>query len=151
MSGVSKTKLILYLAAIFIAGGVTGAAIALKTSRQMTAEIPRPGRLDTRYLKERFQTKLALTPEQAKIIEPILERMSEDLKSVRQDTTKRISGIMKNSYEQIGKELTPEQRIKLDEMQKDRHEERREPPHRRWKPWSDSRKSNSPPQKAQPQ
>ena len=35
MTGLSKTKLIFYLAAIFVAGGITGAAIALKTSKQM--------------------------------------------------------------------------------------------------------------------
>jgi len=149
MTGLSKTKLIFYLAAIFVAGGITGAAIALKTSKQMLTEPPRPVRLETRYLRERFQAKLALTPEQSKVIEPILEKMSEDLKSIRQDTTKRISAIMKTAYEQIGNELTPDQRKKLEEMQKDRHDDRREPPHKKWQ-WKGpepSRKSNSPPQK----
>ncbi len=112
----------------------------------MTTEAPRPARLETRYLKERFQSKLGLTPEQSKVIEPILEKMSDDLKSVRQDTSKRISALMKTSYDQIARQLTPEQRKKLDEMQKDRHEDRREPPHKR-RPWPDSfRKSNAPPQ-----
>jgi Spy/CpxP family protein refolding chaperone len=146
MNGLSKTNLILYLAAIFVAGGVTGATVALKASKQMMAEAPPPGRLDARYLKERFQSKLKLTPEQSTVIEPILEKMSEDLKSIRQDTTKRISATMKASYDQIGKSLTPEQRQKLDEMRKDHREDRREPPHKR-KWWPDSpRKSNSPPQ-----
>jgi Spy/CpxP family protein refolding chaperone len=147
MNGLSKTKLTLYLAAIFLAGGVSGAMLALRVSRQTMAEAPRPGRLDARYLKERFQSRLALTPEQAKVIEPILEKMSEELKSVRQDATKRISAIMKSFYDQIGKELTPDQRQKLDEMQKDHHPEHREGPHKRFKPSPDSfRRSNSPPQ-----
>jgi len=50
---------------------------------------------------------------------------------------------MKTSYEQIGKELTSEQRAKLEEMKKDRPENS----HRKFKSWPDSsRKSNSPPQ-----
>ena len=146
MNSLSKTKLILYLVAIFVAGGVTGAVVALKADKQMMTEAPRPARLETRYLRDRFQSKLGLTPEQSHVIEPILEKMSEDLKSIRQDATKRISAIMKTSYDQISKQLTPEQRQKLDEMQKDHREDHREPPHRR-KPWLDSpRKSNSPPQ-----
>lgn len=147
MNGLSKTKLILYLAAIFLAGGVTGVTVALRVSRQTLAEGPRPTRLDARYLKERFQSRLALTPGQAKVIEPILEKMSEDLKSVRQDAIKRISAIMKSSYDQIDKELTPEQRQKLEEMQRDHRPEHHEGPHKRFKPGSDSfRRSNSPPQ-----
>ena len=146
MSSLSKTKLILYLLAIFVAGGVTGAMVALKADKQMMTEAPRPARLETRYLRDRFQSKLGLTPEQSLMVEPILEKMSEDLKSIRQDATKRISAIMKTSYDQIAKQLTPEQRKKLEEMQKERHDDHREPPHRRFKPWSDSpRKSNSPP------
>jgi len=106
MNGLSKTKLFMYLAAIFIAGGVTGATVAVKASKQM-AEAPRFGHLEAHYLKEHFQSKLSLTPEQAQVIEPILDKMSEDLKSVRAETTKRITAIVKTSYDQIGKELTP--------------------------------------------
>src|SRR6185369_14561846 len=143
MNRLSKSKLICYLAAIFIAGGVTGATVAVKATKQMMTEAPRPGRIEARYLKERFQSKLSLTPEQAKVVEPILEKVSEDLKSIRSDCTKRIGGIRKNAYEQIGKELTPEQRVKLEQMKKDRPENG----HRRSKSLSDgSHKSNSPPQ-----
>jgi len=144
MNHLSKTKLILYLAAIFVAGGVTGATVAVKAAKQIMTEAPRTGPFEARYLKERFQSKLALTPEQAKVIEPILEKMSDELKAVRAESTKRIGAIMKSSYEQIGKELTPEQRAKLEQMKKDRTESS----HRKFRPpppdWP--RKSNSPPQ-----
>ena len=140
MNGLSKTKLFMYLAAIFIAGGVTGATVAVKASKQM-AEAPRFGHLEAHYLKERFQSKLSLTPEQAQVIEPILEKVSDDLKGIRTDCTKRIGGIMKNAYEQIGKELTADQRVKLEQMKKDRPENN----HRRFKP-EPPHKSNSPPQ-----
>jgi len=43
MNRLSKTKLICYLAAIFVAGGVTGATVAVKATKQMMAETPRPG------------------------------------------------------------------------------------------------------------
>jgi len=147
MNRLSKTKLILYLAAIFVAGGVTGAMVALKADKQATTEAPRVARLETRYLRDRFQSKLNLTPEQSQVIEPILEKMSDDLKSVRQDCSKRIAAVMKASYDQIAKKLTPEQRKKLEEMQKEHRDDHREPPHRRSKPWWDGpRKSNSAPQ-----
>jgi len=140
MNRLSKTKLICYLAAIFVAGGVTGATVAMKATKQM-AQAPPPGRIEARYLKERFQSKLNLTAEQAKVLEPILEKVSDDLKAIRSDSTKRIGGIMKNAYEQISKELTADQRVKLEQMKKDRPENN----HRRFKP-EPSHKSNSPPQ-----
>ena len=146
MSSLSKAKFILYLVAIFVAGGVTGAIIAVRTEKQIMAEPPRPERfeprLEPRYLKERFQTKLGLTPEQSTVIEPILEKMSQELKTTRMEATKRCSGILKTYYDQIARELTAEQRLKLDEMSKDR----RENSHRRFHPSPESfRKSNAPP------
>jgi Spy/CpxP family protein refolding chaperone len=142
MNGLSKTKLISYLAAIFVAGGITGATVAVTATKKLMAEPPRTEHMEAHYLKERFQSKLGLTPEQEKVIEPILEKMSKDLKSIRGETTKRVSAIMKNSCDQIGKELTPEQRQRLEEMKKDRPENA----HRRFKPpWDSPRKSNSPP------
>ena len=122
MNNLTKTKLISYLAAIFLAGGVTGATVAVTAAKQLAAKPPRIGHIETRYLKERFQSKLGLTPEQTKSIEPILENMSEQLKSIRAETSKRIAAVMKNSCDQIGKDLTPEQRHKLEEMKKDRLE-----------------------------
>ncbi len=146
MNKLSKTQFVLYLVAIFVAGGVTGAAIALKTSKQMMAEAPAPSRIDARYLKQRYESKLNLTPEQSQVVEPILEKMSDDLKSIRQDTSKRISGMMKTSYDQMGKCLSSEQRAKLEEMRKDHREDRHEPQRKR-KPWFESvRKTNAPPQ-----
>ena len=116
MSDLSKTKLISYLAAIFVAGGITGATVAARATKQIMTESPRTGPMEARYLKERFQSKLSLTPEQCKVIDPILEKMSEDLKASRSECMKKIGAIMKSSYDQIGKELTPEQRVKLEEM-----------------------------------
>jgi gas vesicle protein len=125
MNNLTKTKLISYLAAIFLAGGVTGATVAVTAGKQMMAEPPRNGHIETRYLKERFQSKLGLTPEQIRSIEPILETMSEQLKNIRGETSKRIAAVVKNSYDQIGKDLTPEQRQKLEEMKRDRQDNSR--------------------------
>ena len=116
--------------------------MAVKATKQM-AEAPRTTHMEARYLKDRFRSKLGLTADQAKVVDPILDKMSLDLKAVRSETTRRISAIVKSSYEQIGKELTPEQRAKLEEMKK----ERSESGHRKFKSPPDSlRKSNSPPQ-----
>ena len=52
MNHLSKTKLILYLAAIFVAGGVTGATVAVKAAKQIMTEAPRTGPFEARYLKE---------------------------------------------------------------------------------------------------
>jgi len=46
MNHLSKTKFICYLAAIFFAGGITGATVAVAVTKQMMAEAPRPGRMD---------------------------------------------------------------------------------------------------------
>ena len=143
MNSLSKTKIILYLIAIFAAGGVTGATVAVKATKQMMAETPRTGRMEARYLKEKFQSKLNLTPEQSKVIDPLLDKMSEDLKSIRAETSRRIGMVMKSSYEQIGKELTAEQRVQLETMKKDHSDST----HRRSKLFPDSsRRSNAPPQ-----
>ena len=99
--------------------------------------------MEARDLKERFSAKLGLTPEQSRTIEPMLEKMSEDLKAVRIETTRHISSIVKNAYEQIGKGLTAEQRQKLEEMQKGHHENW----HRHFNGFrsESQRRSNSPP------
>ena len=141
MNGLSKTEVICYLTAIFVAGGVTGATVAAMATKKMLAEPPRPEHMESHYLKERFQSKLGLTPEQEKIIEPIVEKMSKELKSIRGETTKRVSAIMKSSYDQIGRELTPDQRQKLEEMKKDRPENN----HHRFRSPDSPHRSNSPP------
>jgi len=73
-----------------------------ESDKQMMAETPRPGRIEARYLKERFQSKLSLTAEQAMVIEPILEKVSDDL-SRSLGLHQRIGGIMKNAYDQIAR------------------------------------------------
>ena len=138
MNQISKTKLVLYLVAIFVAGGVTGATVAVTASKQIIAETPRPGHLEAHWLKERFHSKLALTEDQAKVVDPILEKMSEELKSLRAESTKRIGALMKSSYDQIARDLTPEQRVKLEQMKKDRAENS----HRRRAP--QDKKTNAP-------
>ena len=121
----SKPKLIFYLAAIFLAGGVTGATVAVKATKQIMAEPPKTGHIEAQYLKERFQAKLDLTPEQAKLIDPLLDKMSDELKAIHGECGKRISAVVKNSYDQIARELTPAQRLKLEQMRKSRPEKSR--------------------------
>ena len=115
----SKWKTIGYAAAIFVAGGVSGGALGVyETKSHLFA--PPPEQEMALRIRNRLQAKLGLSEEQMAKIKPIVEGAARDLHSIRAETAQRINKVFDDSYAQVSAILTPEQRAKLDQMQRER-------------------------------
>jgi len=119
MNHLSRWRVGLYLAAIFVAGGVTGWTIAARATKERMYSSIRSDEFATQ-LRERVRSGLELSPAQAAKIEPIIERTCSEMKSIHRDTYKRISQIISNLNSQIGAELTPDQKTRFEQMERER-------------------------------
>ncbi len=72
------------------------------------------------HILRRFQTQLDLTPDQVEKIKPIVRKTAEALHKIRIDGTVNAMKILDDSYSQVSAILTPDQRVKLEEMRKER-------------------------------
>ncbi len=121
MSPTRKWKLGLYVALIFLVGAGSGAVIAWQTSRK-TPIPPTPTPIIATRLKERFQDRLALTPEQMQKIGPMIDQAMARLEVIRRETATQIFANVTNMHDQVAAVLTPEQRIKFDQLEQERHD-----------------------------
>lgn len=110
-----KLKLSLYLAAIFIAGVVTGMFISYQVARRL---MPSRERMASRWCGE-LQSRLDLTPEQMTKIRPIIDGALTDFKD---DLTRDMLGSLSNSYVCVAQLLNPEQKSKLEQFQKEQEQ-----------------------------
>ena len=74
-NSLSKWTIGFYLAAIFGAGAVSGWVIAAKTAKQEMFSPPRPGEFAAR-MRERYESRLNLTPDQARKLGAIIDHCS---------------------------------------------------------------------------
>jgi Spy/CpxP family protein refolding chaperone len=94
----SKWKISLYLLALFLAGVVTGAILTHQIGKRIMMKVMQPEAMAERWRHD-LKTRLNLSAEQSQKIAPII-----------------------NSNARIALELTPEQRIKFAEIEKEQQE-----------------------------
>jgi Spy/CpxP family protein refolding chaperone len=121
----AQLKTIAYSVAIFLLGGITGAAIAVDAGRNAWVRPPFIHDM-SQHLQARLISRLELTPAQLQKIQPAIAKLAADMQAVHSDTMKRGSKLMDDFYAAIASELTPGQKQKLDELKKARPEF---PPH----------------------
>lgn len=121
MSGLSKWKAALYLAAIFCAGGVSGWFVAAKTAKRILFTSPRWEEIDA-STRERLRSKLNLTPEQSSQVGEILEETSHELRSMHEKHMKLVWEVIRARNDQIADVLTPGQLKDFTQMEKERQE-----------------------------
>jgi Spy/CpxP family protein refolding chaperone len=121
MIGLSKWKLVLYLAAIFAAGSVSGWVVATKSAKQKAFTAPQPREI-TKSWRDRLHAKLNLSAEQAKQIDTIIERTSAEMQTIHGENIRRIWQGINNRNSQIAAILTPAQQKQFEQMEKDRQE-----------------------------
>ena len=119
MSGLPKWKVALYLAGIFLAGGVSGWVVAAKTAKENAFKPPQPREIATSF-RDRLNSKLNLTPEQAQQIDVIIQRTTVELQAIHGDNVKRIKQGVSNRHAQISAILTPEQHAQFCKIEKER-------------------------------
>jgi hypothetical protein len=120
MTGPSRGKAIAYTVALFLAGGICGAMLMARISP--AAQSLKVGRTDEIALKirEKLNTGLGLTPEQLDKFQPLIVKAAGELESSHLDCLNRISMALDNLHAQIIPELTPEQKQKLESLEKER-------------------------------
>lgn len=118
----TKLKTACYLIAIFIAGAATGGVVGACAAKKMPFLRPSRPHEVTERLRFQYQTRLNLTPEQRKKIDPILDQTDLDLKAIHLQTMRQVAKTIDDAQQKIAAELTPEQKATLDSMTKERRD-----------------------------
>ena len=115
MNNSLRWKLILTFVLVFLAGAACGFFGALHLHHFF-------GRMDSgamaQHLKQRLRAELKLTPEQMQKISPIIDRAASELKTKREQTMRDVHEIFKQAHREMQPFLTPEQRTRLQELEK---------------------------------
>jgi|PlaIllAssembly_1097288.scaffolds.fasta_scaffold726478_2 Spy/CpxP family protein refolding chaperone len=121
MNALGKWKLGLYVLAIFLAGGGTGAMITWHLCQRRVATPLPPAQIGAR-LRARFQSQLALTPDQARKIDPLIDQAMRQVQVIRSETASHVFANVSNLHEQVLTVLTPDQRAKFERLERERRD-----------------------------
>jgi hypothetical protein len=111
----NKWKIGLYLSALFLAGVVTGAILTAQIGRRMMMRVMQPEAMAGRWQHD-LETKLNLSAGQSQKIAPIIRDGMKDFGATMRDQT----GLaLSNCNARIALELTPEQKVKFAEIEKE--------------------------------
>lgn len=116
-------QIILVLIGIFAAGGVAGGFVSLRICRDKLTNRPVPEEWAPRHLK-RLHDRLALSPEQEEQIRPIVRRNMEHLNRIRNSSMEETKTVVEGMQREISEKLTPEQRTKFEQMNRELREAR---------------------------
>lgn len=114
----NKWKISLYLSALFLAGMVTGAILTAQIGRQIMMRVMQPEAMAGRWQHD-LETRLNLTPEQSQKIAPIIQDGMKNFGPVMCD---QMELALSNCNARIEQELTPEQKIKFAEIEKEQQQ-----------------------------
>jgi hypothetical protein len=105
-------KLVLLLAGIFIAGGVTGAFVGQKFLQVKFSRRPMPEQWAPWHLK-RLAERLELKAEQQDELRPIIKRNMDELNHLRTTAMAETKAVLERMEREVSEKLTPEQRAKF--------------------------------------
>jgi Spy/CpxP family protein refolding chaperone len=111
-----RWTLILAFLLVFMAGAACGFFGAARMHHAFLAHMAADSM--AQHMKERLRVELKLTPEQVQKISPIIDHAASQLKTTREQTMRSVHEIFTETHHQMQPLLTPEQRIKLEEMEK---------------------------------
>lgn len=111
----SKWKISIYLVALFLAGVVTGAILTAHIGRRLMMHLTQPEAMAGHWRHD-LETKLNLSAAQSQKITPI---MTDGLKSFGVMLRDQAGLALSNCNARIELELTPEQKIKFAEIEKE--------------------------------
>lgn len=118
-------QVILVLVGIFAAGGVTGGFMTLRACRDKFLNRPVPEEWEPKHLKK-LSDKLDLSPEQKEQVRPIIRRSMEQLNRLRNHSMEETRVVVEAMQREISEKLTPEQRLKFAQMNRELREAREE-------------------------
>ena len=112
-----RWKLIAAFVLIFLAGAACGFFGAIHVHQAFFARMAAPDSM-AQHMKDRMRAELNLTPDQMQKISPMIDRAASQLKTAREQTIQSVHEIFSQTHREMQPLLTPEQRIKLEEMEK---------------------------------
>ena len=119
MTSLGKRKFATYVLVIFLAGAGSGALVAWQVSRRVPVAPVPPAEIGAR-LRARFQSQLALTPDQVQKIDPMIDHAMLRVEAIRQETASHVFANVSQLHEQMLTVLTPEQKTKFEELERER-------------------------------
>jgi Spy/CpxP family protein refolding chaperone len=112
-------KVILAFTGVFIAGMFGGALLGARYARHV---FPSPRNMPSQNfaarLMERYVDRLELTADQVSKIEPIVQKAQVEVQRQRRENLREITRTMDQMHSEIAAILTPEQRVKMDELRR---------------------------------
>jgi Spy/CpxP family protein refolding chaperone len=111
-----RWKLILAFVLTFLAGAACGFFGAIHMHQAFFTHMAADSM--AQHMKERLRGELNLTSDQMQKISPIIDRAASQLKTTREKTMRSVHEIFSQTHQEMQPLLTPDQRIKLEEMEK---------------------------------
>ncbi len=121
MNRLTTSKVIACLAVIFVAGATAGSVVTWKKTRQQSTQPPTMEKVCTR-LQDRLISKLGLSTAQVEKLQPIFDHTALELRAVHTRALCDTDQILRRAHEQMAQELSPEQKIRLQEFDRERRE-----------------------------
>ncbi len=116
MNGSLRWKLILAFVLVFLAGAACGFFGALHGGLWLFGHAHSGSMAE--HLKRQLERELRLTPQQVQQISPIIDRASSQLQAKREQTMRDVHEIFEHTHREMQPFLTPEQRTKLEQIEK---------------------------------
>ena len=110
-----------YLSAVFVAGLLAGGAAGFCLGKRKAFTPPRTQDMAT-HMCDRLKSKLHLSPEQEKRIEPLVKEAATELESVFCSTAERMTEVFRRLNERQKQFLTPDQQTLLEELERERQQ-----------------------------
>jgi len=110
-----------YLAAIFLAGALTGGLLGAALTKQYLVKALHPKALASRIEKELTQ-KLGLDEAQQKTTRLLVDRSMTRIMGIYSETIQKIDAELLEAQKALTSELTPEQREKLKDLASSRQD-----------------------------
>ncbi len=114
-----RAKNILLVAAIFLAGVVTGSVNSIGVGQRLAEQRLRIDHFQS-TLMGILKSELSLTPEQTRRVEPVVRRACEEYRGLMLETVQRVSGLVRTANARLARELTPAQAERLQQLEAER-------------------------------
>ena len=114
-------KLVGLLAGIFVTGSVTGALLTTRFGRDWLKQRAVPEQWASHHVRK-LAEKLELKEDQLEQLRPIIQRNMEEMGRLRSECVKDTRVVAERMEREIAAKLTPEQKIKFDEYNREKRE-----------------------------
>ena len=118
MSPLRHWKIMVCLAAIFVAGLVSGSLITLRMAKRAAGRNLNADSWAATAMQA-YRKKLKLTPEQITKLQPAMDQAAQEIKTVGGNARREIFSVVIQMNERVNQELTPEQHKLFEEMKQE--------------------------------